>query len=281
MTLLAVIAALVLERLLAHLEHLREPRWFDAYLRWWRARLGGGLWDGPAGVLAVLAPPVAALALAQLALGGLLWGLGGLALGVVALLYCLGPRDLDAEARRFAAAWEAGETERARAALETLAGRAPEEPPERWPAAAARAVTAAAVTRVFGVLFWFALLGPAGALLYRLAVLLAEAAREWGGGMHEAAVTLREILDWVPVRLTLAGYALAGDFEETVHAWRERRGEGVAGDLALLGEAGAAALDLEPEEGAEAVEAALGLVWRTVIVWVTLIAVLTLAGLAA
>ncbi len=280
MTLLAVIAALVLERFLGHLEELREPRWFEGYAAWWRARLAGALWDGPAGVLAVLAPPVAAVALAQLLLGGLLWGLGGLALGVLALLYCLGPRDLDAEAERFAGAWEAGDAEAARRALARLAGQAPEGgPDESWPVLAARGVAAAALGRVFGVLFWFAVLGPVGAVLYRCARLLAEAARGWGGGLHEAAVTLVEILDWIPARLTLVGYALAGHFESTIHAWRLHREGG--GDEALLAEAGAAALDLEAGDGAEAVRAALGLVWRTVVIWVTLVAVLTLAGLAA
>lgn len=280
MTLLAVIAALVLERILGHLEDLRDPAWFVRYVTWLRGRLGDAA-DGALGVVLALAVPVAALALLQLALGSVLWGVPGLLLAVAVLLWSLGPRDLDAEAERFLDAWERGDDLEARRFLERLGAAAPEEERALWPALAARAVTGEANGRIFGVLFWFTLLGPVGALLYRLARTLAEAARGWGGGFHEAAETLVEILDWIPLRLTMVGYALAGDFEETFHAWRTRQAEGVPADSALLAEAGAASLELDPDEGPGAVRAALGLVWRTVLIWVTLVAVLTLAGVAA
>ena len=42
MSLLALLLALVLERGMTHLLHLREPRWLDRYLDWTARRLGIG-----------------------------------------------------------------------------------------------------------------------------------------------------------------------------------------------------------------------------------------------
>src|SRR4030095_14002942 len=81
--------------------------------------------------------------------------------------------------------------------------------------------------QVFAVLFWFtALPGPAGAVLYRACVLVAD---EWRGNargtegtttVRARARTLLWLLDWVPVRLTALSFAIVGDFEDAVYCWR-------------------------------------------------------------
>ena len=84
---------------------------------------------------------------------------------------------------------------------------------------------------VFGVFFWFVLLawwvGPAGAVLYRLAEYVA---RSWNRppptGMGpdrfgEFARRAFEVIDWLPVRLSALGYAIVGDFEGAVYCWRQ------------------------------------------------------------
>ena len=58
----------------------------------------------------------------------------------------------------------------------------------------------------FAVLFYFVMLGPAGALAYRL-LQLSRQAPERG-----LAVRLLYYADWIPVRLLAAGFALTGDF---------------------------------------------------------------------
>src|SRR5437763_143791 len=73
---------------------------------------------------------------------------------------------------------------------------------------------------------------PDGAVLYRLATLLAE---EWRAEMPRGDITplardrgafgrpAREVLgvlDWVPVRLTALSFAVVGDFEDAVYCWR-------------------------------------------------------------
>jgi adenosylcobinamide-phosphate synthase len=190
---------------------------------------------------------------------------------------------------------------------------------------------------VFGVMFWYVLaaalgLGPAGALLYRLAAhvrqhlaqkhpidaepmsptVLALAERLWHG------------LDFVPARTTAVGFAIVGNFEESIAAWRRdaglwsERNEGVL----LSAAAGAIGVQLgstastpsaapaqapapappasdsvygsaptldEPLLGAPLTTggpplpghlgSVVGLVWRSVVLWLLLLVLLSVANL--
>ena len=91
----------------------------------------------------------------------------------------------------------------------------------------------AAHRHVFGVFFWFVLLstfglGPAGAVLYRLAEFVS---RYWSYRSGSAGIAVNErlselslrlfhVLDHVPARLTASGFAVVGNFEEAVNCWR-------------------------------------------------------------
>jgi adenosylcobinamide-phosphate synthase len=123
---------------------------------------------------------------------------------------------------------------------------------------------------------------------------------------------LFELIDHVPARLTAFGFAVVGNFEEAVEGWRRNNGlwlhpnEGVilaaaAGALGVqLG--GAAAPGVTPDRsktftsGGEAdmadaqgstagvpaqsghLHSVVGLVWRSVVLWMLLVALLTLAN---
>jgi adenosylcobinamide-phosphate synthase len=91
----------------------------------------------------------------------------------------------------------------------------------------------AAHRHVFGVFFWFVLLsavglGPAGAVLYRMAEFAsrywAHRSRAVGAAINERLVQrsqhLFTLLDHVPARLTAFGFAVVGNFEEAVNGWR-------------------------------------------------------------
>src|SRR5690606_17345869 len=71
---------------------------------------------------------------------------------------------------------------------------------------------------VFGVFFWFLLLGPAGAVMYRLSEYLARAWNEPEHMRNEAfgqfAALAFHWIDWVPVRLTAIAFAVVGNFED-------------------------------------------------------------------
>ena len=87
--------------------------------------------------------------------------------------------------------------------------------------------------QVFATLFWFTVLpGPAGAVLYRAALLLAEEWRSDPGGADTTPIAqaraafggparaLLWLLDWIPARLTALSFAIVGDFEDAAFCWR-------------------------------------------------------------
>lgn len=176
----------------------------------------------------------------------------------------------------------------------------------------------AAHRHVFGVFFWFVLLsvlglGPAGAVLYRMADFARRhAARPQPGldeplnpGLRDLARRAFDLIDHVPARMTAFGFAVVGNFEEAVASWRRDAGlwKQANDGVILAAAAGAVGVQLggappvdraRNGEGAEAASAdgsttgipaqmghlgsMVGLVWRSVILWMLLLALLTLAS---
>jgi adenosylcobinamide-phosphate synthase len=163
---------------------------------------------------------------------------------------------------------------------------------------------------VFGTLFWFLVLpGPAGAVLYRLSVLLAErwrveAAAPLGHELGEFGRPVQRLLfwlDWIPVRLTAGTFAIVGDFEDAIYCWRTQAEAWPLPHEGILLASGAGALraiiggtltlptgehEFRPELGlgdpadADIMPSAVGLVWRALLVWLVLLLLVTLANWA-
>lgn len=83
---------------------------------------------------------------------------------------------------------------------------------------------------VFGVFFWFMLpyIGPAGAVFYRLAAFLA---RAWPADTDSRYAVFGQFasraffrIDWLPAKLTAMFFAVVGNFEDAVYAWRNFAG---------------------------------------------------------
>ena len=78
---------------------------------------------------------------------------------------------------------------------------------------------------IFGALFWFALLGGPGAVLFRLANTLDAM---WGyrnqrfADFGWAAARLDDLLNLVPARLTALSYALCGSTRTALRCWRQQ-----------------------------------------------------------
>ena len=301
MSVLALVLALVLERLLTDLLHLRDARWLDGYFDW-AARVFGrwpGHWRQLA-ALSVVVLPVLPVGVVSLLLGSHLLGLPQLLFAVAVLLISFGPRDLKEEVDDYVAALAGGDPgESARRATELLehdaSGRG-----AGLRDALEDAIFVQANNRIFGVIFWFMLLGPAGAWLFRVSDLMRrrgafEASRHGGTipeGSFEAALReLHGVLAWLPARFTALSYAVAGSFEDAFGNWKgavdqasatvlERSEDLLArvgrGSLAPSLEGVAAGdLDLATARGAWRI------VQRALWIWLAVIALLVLAGNAA
>jgi cobalamin biosynthesis protein CobD/CbiB len=222
----------------------------------------------------------------------------------VAVLYtCIALRDLVQALKDIFDALRVGDLERARSLLLQWRG----EPAGAYgEGEIAKAAIETALLRahreVFAVIFWFILLpGPAGALLYRLA---AEMEQRWGRRRDDEfrafgrfSARAFRLLDWLPVRLSAIGFAIAGNFEEAIAAWRSYAQSWIDPTQGILLASGAGALgvrlggplplesgvDFRPDLGegatpdAEYLQSALYLLWRTLIAWLGLLLLLTLA----
>lgn len=297
MILIAILIALGMEKSLPLLHDYRQSHWFIDFVDWTRARLGSA-GNGAFGVLLTIALPVAAVALVFYLLLDLLWLLAFI-FGVLVLWFSLGPKNLNEEIGDYIMAREIGDSE----ARQRVGASILYEPIADSSLAPNRAITESILVqaneRVLAVIFWFALLGPVGAALYRLTSILKSQTtqeRETSQFARDAR-SLHAILDWLPTRLTALGYAISGSFVDAIGNWHGRPekpgGKWAESNIEVLVGAGRGALQLdkesgivEPEEGNVAVhtdeiKSARALVWRTLVVWIVVIALLTLAGWTA
>ncbi len=314
MKLIALFIAILLERLATQLFHLRELRWLDGLFDF-GLRLAQRFDAIPKllGVAATVLLVASPIILLRFGLGDVLLGLPYLALSVLVLFFSLGPQDIGEEVDRWCNAIRAGDDEEAsRLAHALVEHRAGEEDISSG-FAVQEAVCVQANNRMFAVLFWFVVLGPVGAWIFRVADLLrrravfqAERLEAQGGAAGEedaaradqaAAAAAREateqahaLLAWLPARLTALGYALTGSFDTARQAWSTLGIERVTlglGNERLLARVGLGAMSVMPLEGESkeqrqirGARAAKTLVFRTLVFWLAAIAALTLAGAA-
>ncbi len=160
-------------------------------------------------------------------------------------------------------------------------------------------------------------MGPVGAVVYRMSEFVPRYWKHRNAAAHgqpvsaalqDVARQVWHVVDWLPARITAIGFAVVGSFEDAIDNWRsyERR-EVVDNDGVILAStAGAIDLQLGPLQDAmpagmrtvglaEAVQAGsgshgqqpvvghlrivVGLVWRSVVMWMILLALLSLARL--
>ncbi len=287
MNFIIILVALLLDQIMRWFEHLRLHRWYEAPLvRWARAAQGTGV---AAQALAAMAPSlVLAIVVGALGLGFThLNPILGFVYGVLVLVLCLGPRNLTLEASAYLRARAAGDVQRARAIAAVLLEREPPADLAGAGEAVAEAVLARAGDYLFCVIFWFAVLGPLGAVLYRSADTLAlRAAVDVPDSVYARyTLGLKRVLAWVPLHLLAITYAVAGNFDEALsdirRAWSEtsthfwERG-GVV--LAYAGRRAVRAVAGTATDEVELIHAAVDLIWRSFIIWLTVIGLITLLG---
>lgn len=303
MTFFSLIAALFLEQLRPLRQGNAINAGFGRYSGWLEAHLNGA--DYRHGLIAwfvAALPPAAAAAIVYYALAasnallGWLWN--------VAVLYVvMGLRQFSHYVTDITRALREGDTDAARQILTAWQGQSAQEfTPREIARVTIEQGLLSAHRHVFGVLVWFVAFGAAGAVFYRIAAKLAE---RWGrrrdeefGEFGEFARAAFRWIEWVPVRLTAASFAIVGNFEDAVYCWRTQatswpdEAQGIllasaAGALGVrLGEEvhrhGALefrpGVGLQDEADADYLQSAIGLIWRALAMWLLLILLATLAS---
>jgi len=253
MLLIATICALLLERLLGQLPWWGRPLLLQITVRGARGLLPWPrLWASPAIVPLLLAPPLALTALIEQQIESPFVSLGYSAL---LLLLCLGPRDLADDVHDLLRAYAAGDEATTRRLARALQRGPTPDPSHR---SLVGAMFIQSHERLFGVLLWFFVLGPLGAVAYRIVSRLPRLLH--GDGSTPAsdfADALHGLLAWIPARITALLFGLAGSLDDALQAWRQLRFDPVSGDVAgwsrktwaVLAETATGGLETDGEDG--------------------------------
>ena len=285
MSLLSVIFALIAESILTSLPEMRRFDFFHTYSRWLRDKLPTfSFQNGSVTLVAVLAGALFSVWLVSAMLANVL-GLFGFIFGIAVLIFMVGPRDLDSDVQKVITAIENEDYEAANIYASELSGREISEAPLQLVQTVKEEILLQANTRMLGVFFWFILLGPVGAVLFRAVCLLKD--NEDDSDFSDACRELYDILIWLPARICVLSYAVAGNFVDTMSYWNGisdlwlRNSEEfivVSGIGALRYEQRIGAHEADEEPDVATIQQTLSLVKRAVIVWVVLLGLLTVTG---
>ena len=309
MTVMALLAALLLEQVHPLPDRGRLGRTLDAALEFVELHLNAGeRRHGLTAWLITLVPAII-VSLVVYYLSAQVSVVLAWAWNVAILYFTMGFRQFSHHFTDIHRALAAGDLARARALMGAWRGRPADDlnSGEIARLAIEEALTASH-HHVFGVLFWFAILpGPAGALLYRLSLLLKA---KWGakigqehGGFGHFANQAYYFIDWLPLRLTAAGFAVVGNFEDAVYCWRTQAARWHDPETGIVLAAGAGAIGVKlgkPVHGgmgaggvafddrieigtgidadAAFLSSTVGLVWRALVLWMLLLAMLAVAN---
>jgi adenosylcobinamide-phosphate synthase len=309
MSLLSLIAALLLEQMhpLAARRHLSA--WLNGYANFFQAHFNAGQRKHGkiAWLIAVLLPLLITAALYWLL--RYVHPFFAWLFSVLVLYLTMGFRQFSHYFTDIHRALRGDDIEGARARLTAWTGRPCHElNAEEIARVTIEEALLASQYHVFGVMLWFMLtmmlgLGPAGAVLYRLALLLNA---RWGardeaelGAFGAFARRAYYWLEWLPTRLTATSFAIVGDFEDTVYCWRTQAHLWPDPEAGILLASGAGALGVRlgqplpqgglpldrPELGmgeeacADFMQSTVGLIWRALVFWMLMLLLLSLATL--
>ncbi len=303
MNLIALLLGLIVERLATQLFHLRQLRWFDRLIdAGFRLAKRFDSWPAIIPVLLLAGVLVLPVYLVMFGLGDTLYGFPYMVLAIIVLFFSLGPKDIGEEVSEYCSAIKDDDDDRIQITAKALLEK--DVPPD--PMECVRQVEAAvfvqANNRLFAVIFWFVLLGPFGPLgawAYRVTDLIRRRAafnatrgEDTDEALQRIFVAVSKLhgwLAWIPARLTVLGYALAGNFDGAIAAWRGGDSDKPASlgeqNEKLLARVGVAAMAVDREDGESVHDrgirgatAATGLVLRLLGIWAFVIAAMTLYG---
>ena len=274
MSFLVLILTILIEKLSSWRQVLQKDQWWYAQLARCRKLLPR---QNSLAFILALGLPILGLALLLIVLKTVAYGLLLIPVHLVVLVYSLSRGDVRVALGPFRDAWRRQDTHAASLAAQRDLLIQSEEP-----AGLLQAVQSYLLWQgfqgFFAVIFFYLIAGPLAALTYRLLVLTSEQAI-WPEAAGKAT-RLLHILDWLPVRLLSASFALIGNFITVNRALMH--------DLlcinepanSLLSKAGRAAVEAENDALGEKGTTILDNIWlllvRSAVLWFASVALWTL-----
>lgn len=293
MTIISILIAFTLCHFVRELHHLRRFEWVTSFTKHCNnmlKKVPG--WSGPTGFLFILGLPLLALYLVNSLLFVTLGQIGVFLFAIAMLIYTFGPRDLDIEVRNVI---DADNDEKQQEALQVLLDGPIPEDADTCQSAAIDAVFSKALKRWFAIIFWFAVLGIYGALLYRMAILLSEGEQGLYDEQKDMVTRLYKVMEWPVAQLMTFSLAIATDFDSVYRAWKKyhvERGHGLfegnnefmltsARTIVKSGHAENDGYADQLKGPMASIKLSMDLVWRILGVWATVLAVLLLVNVIA
>jgi membrane protein required for beta-lactamase induction len=285
MTLIIILIALVVEQFVGVTADFRQFNWFEKYLQWLENKIGQHkIWNGAFGVIITLGGPLIFLWL----ITGILENISLLfsfLFALAVLLYSFGTNFLNPELDDYIKALEENDKAKINKLEEELFQSGDSGEKEKL---FIEKVLINTNERLFGVLFWFLVLGLFGALLYRLAIQLRLQQSDIHGSYSDSVRDLCNILNWPVARLLALGNALSGNLVDAIDAWHESERDSFQANEEVIKASGLGALQYRP--GLSSIDDSIeneryywmqslqGLLNRTIIIWLTVVGLISLAG---
>jgi membrane protein required for beta-lactamase induction len=238
--------------------------------------------DGPVVVLAIVAPVVSAVWLVTAMLGGV-WSFFEFLFGLAVLSMSLGPADPIRQTQQYIQALQDEDAEGAKLHAGQLLGMEINEQPVVTAQRVKETLFIRVCSSILGVFFWFIVLGPLGAAMFRLSCLLQDRFAGTQSGLANSVLDFYQILMWVPARMTVLCFAIVGSFVDVTHSLKKVSDLWQRDSDELLYEAGLGALHIhdcsaEDKVDIEALVHCLSLAKRAVLAFVTVLAIFVIAS---
>ena len=284
MTLIIILIALSLDFFLGGLERFRNFNWCISLYYGLEKRLAQyKFWDGVLGLLIVLSVALSGLIVVLTLSSSWSW-IVDVIISLLVLIYCLAPEDLDNRLDEYITAVEENDVDAAASLAENLVDESLLSENDSNELAIIKSTLVESHKRTFAVIFWFLILGPIGALLYRLVNKMDEEFNEVRSGLTDSNSILINILEWPSSRLMVLGLALAGHLVDAMPGWSKAEHLSFEVNNQVLTDAGIGAMqynldiDVPDKEKSYWIDELKGLINRTLIIWLAILGIMTLSG---
>ncbi len=285
MTLIILLCGLGLEYFLGVLDDIRQLTWFSRYSDWLENKLvQSKYWNSAGGVILTLTGPLFIMLLIDCGLKNLFFPLSYI-FALAILLNSIGPKFLNETLNAYVTALDNDDDAQARQLAAELCTSTTAPDPVKDEQEILASILVQANQSLYAVIFWFIVLGPFGAMLYRLSAILKTKHQDIHGSYADSARHLNNIMNWPSTRLFALGNALAGNMIDALEDWEKNEDSSFTANEAVLTASGLGALQYYPEsdrvdneDKSYWIRTTQALINRTLIIWLTILGLMTIGG---